>query len=50
MKKTKAGRTLLTTDEVVLPEYIIPTVKDWFQHIEPEGWMSRGYKIEKEKE
>lgn len=28
----------------------IPTVKDWFQHIEPEGWMSRGYKLGKEDE
>jgi len=27
----------------------IPTVKDWFQHIEPMPWMSRGYKIETEK-
>jgi hypothetical protein len=24
----------------------IPTVKDWFQYIEPQPWMSRGYKIE----
>ena len=24
----------------------IPTVADWFRNIKPEGWMSRGYKVE----
>lgn len=24
----------------------IPTVADWFRHIEPEPWMSRGYTVE----
>lgn len=28
----------------------IPSVSDWFRNIKPEGWMSRGFKIEKGEE
>ena len=50
------GHTLTNSDGKVVPvRYvaeqhikedcggIIPTVADWFRHIPPEAWMSRGY-------
>lgn len=53
------GHSITNSDNKVVPvRYImeqhvkedcggrIPTVKDWFQHIEPMPWMSRGYKVD----